>query len=212
MCECAARTCYACTQLYRSSPGSPRKQNLHGKTTEVHAKVRGSTGRLQTRQHAERCWLEQSYCTRSTLIGGAALSRASRAAARFDRRCGARSLCPTAEREVYAMLVDMAKGVAAVRYPSLSLAQTQAVQRSLMGGRSVSVTSWPPSSTRTSVNSPVLERHRAPDRPGVRRGGTRGHPCGNHVRARLPCRGTCCRSFLFYVGFSIWMANSHFRW
>ena len=112
MCECAARTCYACTQLSRSSPGSPRKQNLHGKTTEVHAKVRGSTGRLQTRQHAERCRLEQCYCARSTLIGGAALSKPSRAAARFDRGCGARSWCPTAEREVYAMLVDMAKGVA----------------------------------------------------------------------------------------------------
>ena len=112
MCECAARSCYACTQLSRSSPSSPRKQNLLGKTTEVHAKVRGSTGRLQTRQHAERCRLEQCYCARSTLIGGAALSRASRAAARFDRGCGARSWRPTAEREVYAMLVDMAKGVA----------------------------------------------------------------------------------------------------
>ena len=81
MCECAARSCHACTQLSRSSPGSPRKQNLLGKTTEVHAKVRGSTGRLQTRQHAERCRLEQCYCARSTLIGGAALSRASRATA-----------------------------------------------------------------------------------------------------------------------------------
>ena len=133
------------TQLSRSSPGSPRKQNLHGKTTEVHAKVRGSTGRLQTRQHAERCRLDQCYCARSTLIGGAALSRASRAAARFDRGCGARSWCPTAEREVYAMLVDMAKGVACNTFfqNSRRLVRTwQAVGQAITPGISLPLPQW----------------------------------------------------------------------
>ena len=145
MCECAARTCYACTQLSRSSPGSPRKQNLHGKTTEVHAKVRGSTGRLQTRQHAERCRLDQCYCARSTLIGGAALSKPSRAAARFDRGCGARSWCPTAEREVYAMLVDMAKGVASKTFFQNSrrlVRAWQAVGHAITPGISLPLPQW----------------------------------------------------------------------